>query len=117
MKVSSFLKGKLKIVARCVSVGSGTLKLTVSKAVARQIGLKGTKLGSARATCDGHGRSIVKVKPTKAARRALEDWKGSVKTTATLALAGPIGQTSATRKITLKGTGKKAKKSRKEAKR
>lgn len=104
--VSSFLKGKLKIVARCVSAGSGTLTLTVSKAVAKQIGLKGTKLGSAKATCDAHGRVTVKVKPNDAAETALEDWRGSVKTTATLALAGPIGQTSATRTINLKGKGR-----------
>jgi hypothetical protein len=106
MTVSSFLNGKLKIVARCVSAGSGTLTLSVSKAVANQIGLKGTKLGSADATCDGHGRFTVKVKPNAAARKALDDWKGSVKTTATLALAGPIGQTSATRTINLKGKGR-----------
>jgi hypothetical protein len=117
MTVTSFLNKKLKIVARCVSAGSGTLTLSVSKAVARQIGLKGTKLGSADATCDGHGRFTVKVKPTKAARNALEDWTGSVRTTATLALAGPIGQTSASRAITLKGASKKAKQSSKEAKR
>ena len=106
MTVSSFLKGKLKIVARCVSAGSGTLTLTVSKAVAKQIGLKGTKLGSAKATCDAHGRVTVKVKPNDAAETALDDWRGSVKTTATLALAGPIGQTSATRTINLKGKGR-----------
>jgi hypothetical protein len=114
MKVSSFLANKLKIVARCVSVGSGDLTLSVSKAVAKRIGLKGTELGSAHATCNGHGRFTVKVKPNKRARDALEDYTGSVKTLATLELAGPIGQTSATRAITLKGTGKKAKKSSKE---
>jgi plastocyanin len=108
MTVSSFLGGKLKIVARCVSAGSGTLKLTISKAVANQIGLKGTtKLGSADATCDGHGRFTVKVKPNAAAKAALGRWKGSVKVTATLSLAGPIGQTSATRTINLKGKGRK----------
>jgi plastocyanin len=106
MTVSSFLKGKLKIVARCVSAGSGTLTLTVSKAEARRIGLKGTKLGSAKASCDGHGRFKVKVKPRRAAEKALEHWRGSVRTTAKLELAGPVGQTSATRTIKLKGKGR-----------
>jgi hypothetical protein len=106
MTVSSFLKGKLKIVARCVSAGSGTLTLSVSKAVAKQIGLKGTKLGSAKATCDGHGRFTVKVKPNAAAEAALEDWRGSVKVTATLAMVGPVGPTSSTRTINLKGKGR-----------
>jgi hypothetical protein len=106
MTVSSFLKGKLKIVARCVSAGSGTMTLTVSKTVANAIGLKGTKLGQAKATCDGHGRFTVKVKPNDAAEAALEDYRGSVKTTATLALSGPIGQTTVTRTINLKGKGR-----------
>jgi hypothetical protein len=104
--VSSFLKGKLKLVARCVSAGSGTMTLTVSKALARQIGLKGTKLGAAKATCDVHGRVSVKVKPNDAAEAALADWRASVKATATLALAGPIGQTTVTRTINLKGKGR-----------
>jgi plastocyanin len=106
MTVASFLKKKLKIVARCVSAGSGTLTLSVSKAVAKRIGLKGTVLGSASATCDGHGRFTVKVKPNAKARRALEDYTGAVKTTATLELAGPTGQTTATRTIKLKGKGR-----------
>jgi hypothetical protein len=107
MTVSALLKGKLKIVSRCTSAGSGTLTLTVSKAVADRIGLKGTKIGSADATCDGHGRFTVKLKPTAAARRALDDYPGSVKVTAKLALAGPIGQTTATRTINLKGKGRR----------
>ena len=70
------------------------------------IGLKGTKLGSAKATCDGHGRFTVKVKPNDAAEAALEDWRGSVEDHATLTLSGPIGQTTATRTINLKGKGR-----------
>jgi plastocyanin len=105
--VASFLKGKLKVVARCVSAGTGTMTLTVSKAVARQIGLKGTKLAKeAKSSCDSHGRFTVKLKPNRAAQAALDDWRGSVKATATLALAGPVGQTTVTRTINLKGKGR-----------
>jgi len=106
MTVKSLLANKLKIVSRCTSAGSGTLTLTVSKAVAAKIGLDGTKIGSADATCDGHGRFTVKLKPNAKARAALEDYPGSVKTTAKLVLAGPIGQTTATRTINLKGKGR-----------
>jgi hypothetical protein len=106
MKVSSLLAGKLKIVSRCTSASSGTLTLTVSKAVASRIGLDGTKIGSADASCDGHGRFTVKLKPTAAAKRALDDYPGSVRVTATLALAGPSGATTATRTINLKGKGR-----------
>jgi hypothetical protein len=75
----------------------------VSKAVANRIGLDGTKLASADAACDGHGRFTVKLKPTNKAREALEDYRRAVRATLTLALAGPGGQTTATRTITLKG--------------
>lgn len=106
MTVTSLLNKKLKITARCVSAGSGTMKLTVSKALAKRIGLTSRKLGSGSATCDGHGRFTVKIKPTNAARTGLASWTKAVKTTATLALAGPIGQTTVTRTITLKGKGR-----------
>ncbi len=102
--MTRFLANKLKLTARCVSAGSGTLTLSATRAVADRIGLKGTTLGTADGTCDGNGRFIVKVKPTKKARDALEDYRRAVTTTATLELVGPIGQTTATRKITLKGS-------------
>jgi plastocyanin len=104
MTVARFLANKLKFTARCTSAGSGTLTLSVTKAVARRIGLEGTKLGAADATCDEYGRFTVKVKPSKKARDALEDYRRGIQATATLALAGPIGQTTATRTITLKGS-------------
>ena len=106
LKVSSLLNKKLKFTSRCVSAGSGTLTLTVTKAVARRIGLKGTTLGSGEATCNANGRAITKVKPTAAARKALASYPGSVRATATLELAGPIGTTTATRTINLKGKGR-----------
>jgi len=106
MTVKRFLDNKLTIVARCVSAGSGTMTLSVSKAVADRIGLDGTKLGSADATCDSHNRVTVKLKPNKKARDALEDYRRAVPATASLVLAGPIGQTTATRALTLKGSKK-----------
>ena len=106
MTVTSLLNKKLKITARCVSAGSGTLKLTVTKALAKKVGLSNRKVGSANATCNANGRATVKVKPTAAARTALANWTKSLKVTATLELAGPIGQTTATRTITLKGKGR-----------
>lgn len=106
LKVSSLLNKKLKITARCVSAGSGQITLTVSKAVARRIGLKGTKLGKGKGSCNAHGRFVAKIKPTAAARRALADYRGSVRAKVTLELAGPSGQTTVTRMINLKGKGR-----------
>ena len=69
MTVTSLLNKKLKFTSRCVSAGSGELTLTVSKAVAKKIGLKGTTLGSGEATCNANGRAITKIKPTAAATK------------------------------------------------
>ena len=66
------------------------MNLTVSKAVARRIGLEGTKLSSADATCNRR-RFTAKLKPNAKAEHALEDYRGAVKATATLELAGPFG--------------------------
>ena len=68
MTVSSFLEGQAEDRGPLRLGRPGTLTLSVSKAVAKQIGLKGTKLGSAKASCDGHGRFTVKVKPNDAPR-------------------------------------------------
>ena len=67
-----------------------------------------TKIASGDATCNQYGRFTVKLKPNAQARKALKGYKGSLRVTLTLRLAGPIGSTTATKTITLKG--KKAKK-------
>ena len=95
--VAAFLKGKLRISARCSTPGSGTLALTVSKADARRLKLKGVALARAGAQCTGTGRVDVAVRPTAAARRALKKWRRALKTTATLTL----GSARSTRTIVL----------------
>jgi hypothetical protein len=107
LKVSNFLKGKLKVVARCVSAGSGTMTLKVSNAVADRIGLNGNQLSKADVSCNQHNRASAKVKPNGKAKQALEDYRRSVKVTAALELAGPTGQITATRTMKLKGRGRR----------
>jgi hypothetical protein len=106
LTVANLVDNKLRIVARCVSVGSGTLTLTVTKAVAARLGLRSTTLDVADAACDGHGRFTVRVRPSAQVRRALEDFRGKLKVKATLTMAGPTGATTATRTINLKGRGR-----------
>jgi hypothetical protein len=107
LKVSIFRKGKLKVVARCVSAGSGTMTLKVSNAVADRIGLNGNQLSKADVSCNQHNRASSKLKPNKKAKRALEDYRGSVRATVILELAGPTGQITATRTIKLEGKGRR----------
>jgi plastocyanin len=95
--VASLAGGKLKLSARCSTPSSGTLALTVSKADAKKLKLKGTELARANAQCTGTGRVTVTLKPSAAVKRALKKWKRSLKATATLTL----GSAKATRAITL----------------
>ena len=101
--------------SRCVSAGSGTMTMTVNNQLAaKRLKVKAKKrqaafeLASANATCNQHGRFTVRLKPNAQARKALKGYKQALTVTLTLRLAGPIGTTTATRTITLKGT--KAKK-------
>jgi plastocyanin len=107
LTVSRFLKKKFKVTVRCASAGSGTIKLRVSKAVAKRIGLEGRVLGKVKVSCNQHNRASGIVKPNAKARAALKNYTGSVKVTAVAELAGPTSQITATRTFTLKGTKKK----------
>jgi plastocyanin len=111
MTVAKFLANKLTVESRCVSAGTGTLTMTIgNQLAARRLKLKKRQgavvLATATATCNQYGRFTVKLKPNKKARDALEDYARSVPVTLTLTLAGPIGTTTATRTITLKGKGR-----------
>jgi hypothetical protein len=50
--------------------------------------LKSSTLVVARASCDGHGRFTLRVKPSRTVKRALSHWRGALKVKATLKL-GP----------------------------
>jgi hypothetical protein len=76
----------LRLTARCVSAGSGRVTLTVSKALARRLRLRSTRLASARARCDGNGRVIVRLRPDRAARRALKRYGRALTVTASVKL-------------------------------
>jgi plastocyanin len=95
--VAAFLKGKLRVSARCSTPGSGTLSLTVSKGDAKKLKLKGTELARAGAQCTGTGRLTVVVRPSAAVKRALKSWRRTLKATATLTL----GSARSSRAITL----------------
>jgi plastocyanin len=95
--VAAFMKGKLLVTARCSTPSSGTLALTVSKADAKKLKLKGVELARVGAQCTGTGRVTVTVRPSAAAKKALKKWRKALKATATLTL----GSAKSTRAITL----------------
>jgi plastocyanin len=97
--VAAFMMGKLRITARCSTPSSGTLTLTVSKADAKKLKLKGVELARASAQCTGNGRLTVAVRPSAAAKKALKKWRKALKATATLTL----GSAKSTKTITLAG--------------
>jgi plastocyanin len=88
LTVARLTSGRLKLTARCASAGKGSLKLAVTRATARRLKLKSSTLVVARASCDGHGRFTVRVKPSRTVKRALSHWRGALKVKATLKL-GP----------------------------
>jgi hypothetical protein len=99
--VAAFARGRLRLSARCASVSTGKLTLTVSKALARRMKLKGTTLATARARCRGNGELTVTLKPAAAARRALRHYRRPLTVTARLSLSGPRGRARAHRELTL----------------
>jgi hypothetical protein len=95
--VANFLKGKLRVSARCSTPSTGTLTLTVSKADAKKLKLKGVELARVGAQCTGNGRLTVTVRPSAAAKKALKKWRKTLKATATLTL----GSAKSAKTITL----------------
>ncbi|MBE2314545.1 hypothetical protein DVA67_001045 [Solirubrobacter sp. CPCC 204708] len=110
MTVARFLEGKLTITARCVSAGTGELTMNVgNQLAAKRLRVKVRQqstfeISAAAATCNQFGRFTVRLKPNAQARKALKNYTKSLPVTLTLTLAGPIGTTTTTRTITLKGT-------------
>ena len=98
-KLDVLLRGKLKLTARCAALDRGKVTLSVSKAVAKKLRLKGRRLASGASRCDGHGRFTVTLKPTAAAKKALARTRRAVKVTATLKFPG----LTAKKTITLSG--------------
>jgi plastocyanin len=82
------LRGRLKLTATCSTLDRGTVKLTVTKAVAKKLRLKSRTLATGKSRCNANGRFVVTLKPTKAAKKALKHTRRSVKVTARLAFPG-----------------------------
>ncbi len=94
--VAAFSKSGLKVKVTATEAMRGTAKITVSKKVAKKLGLKKTTLASGKVKFTSAGSKSVKLKASAAVRRALRKAKGSIKVKLS---------------VSLRATGKSAKKS------
>jgi plastocyanin len=99
LSIDALRRGRLRLTARCVSAGSGRVTLTVSKALARRLKLTRRTVGSGSGRCNANGRFTLTVRPTAAAKRALQGYRRPIQVTATLRLA----RVSDRRTLTLAG--------------
>jgi PKD repeat protein len=99
--VAAFRAGRLKVGVRCVAVERGTLRLTVSRATARRLGVKSRTLAHRSFSC-ADGRVDVALKPARKVKRALGRHGGTLRAVLTVRTAGENGRASAMRRVTLR---------------
>jgi hypothetical protein len=98
LAVGSLTRG-LRVRATCVSVGRGTLKLTVSRSVARKLGLRSRTLAGRSVRCSSDFGISVKLKPSRKVARKLKQARGTFRATLTLRM----GSAHDSQKLTLRG--------------
>ncbi len=101
--VGALMGRGLLVRASCVAVGRGTLALTVTRKVARRLGLgKRTTLAKRSLRCGDESRLSVRLEPSRRVKRALRRADGSFAATLRLRMSGTDGPASDTEKLTLR---------------
>jgi PKD repeat protein len=100
--VAGFAKSGLAVRVTCTEAMSGKAKITVSSKVAKKLKLKSRTLASVKVTCADAGSKALKLKASKAVKKALAKAKGSLKVTLSVSLKAK-GESSknSTRSVTL----------------
>jgi hypothetical protein len=101
--VEALRRGRLSVRVTCQSVERGTLRLAVSRAAARELGLTTRVLARRSVHCSDEGRATVTLKPSVRVRRALKRWLGTLRVTLTLRITGAAGDAEDTERLTLRG--------------
>ena len=102
--VRALLGGDLRVRASCVGVGRGTLALTVTRKVARSLGLgRRTTLASRSVRCGDESRVSVVLEPGRRVKRALRRADGAFGATLRLRMNGADGAAGDNEKLTLRG--------------
>ncbi|HWK29748.1 MAG TPA: PKD domain-containing protein [Solirubrobacter sp.] len=101
--LKTFSAKGLRVTLTSTTATRGTAKLTVSKKVAKKLGLKKTTLASRTVKFSSAGSTSVTLKPSAAVRRALRKAKGKVKATLTVSLRATGKSAKATKRtVTLR---------------
>jgi PKD repeat protein len=103
MGLASLVRNGLKVSATCVSVGRGTLKLAVTRAVARKLGLKGTTLAQKSVRCGSEFKLTARLKPGGKVAKALKRARGSYAATLSLTMSGAGGRATDSQRLVLRG--------------
>jgi PKD repeat protein len=82
------LRSGLAVRVICQGVERGTLSLTVSRAVARRLGVAGRVLAKRSVRCDAEGRAAVTLEPSRKVKRALARSKRAVSAKLVLSMPG-----------------------------
>jgi PKD repeat protein len=89
--LAAFRGGRFAVRVSCQAVRRGTLRLTVTRAVARKLDLASRVLAKRTVRCGDEGRAPVTLKPSRKVKRALARSKGSVAATLALRMTGAGG--------------------------
>jgi hypothetical protein len=103
LTVTALRTGKVAVRVSCQGVDRGTLRLTVTRSVAKRLKLSSTTLAGGALRCGDEGRGTLTLKPSTKVRRALARAKDSVTATLTLSLRGSAGSARDTQVVTFRG--------------
>ena len=103
ISVAAFRRAGLRLRALCLGVESGRLRLSVSRRVARRLGLDGTTLASRSVRCGTDSRLSTRLKPSRRVTNALRRATGSFRATLHLRMSGESGTASDTVRLVLRG--------------
>jgi hypothetical protein len=103
--VRALRRGRFAVRVRCQGVERGTLRLRVSRAAARRLGLRSRTLATRSVRCAAQGRGTVTLAPRAKVRRALARTERGLTVTLTLRMSGARGADSDRSTIRLRGQG------------
>ena len=89
-------RGGMRVPIRCASVERGKLRLTVTRRVARTLGLRSRTLASRKVECKGETRATVMLKANRQVRQALTRGRGKIVVALSVRLSGEDGSASDT---------------------
>jgi hypothetical protein len=101
--VTALRTGKVVVRVSCQGVDRGTLRLTVSRTVAKRLKLPSAQLAGGSLRCGSEGRGTLTLKPSSKVRRALARTRSSITATLTLSLRGSSGSARDTQTVTFRG--------------